>query len=219
MRIFLIIFFSFFCGSFFSQTFEMGSGLFFFKAEGALLQKNNSGTYQKLNTDGKNYFSLGATFNFYIPLYIKSTDLSVGVFSGASGFYNITENQRYKDPNLYQYDQLKNDVTKAAGVYLPLMFNLRAGRNATSNSISKVGIGFGAGLTLSGMNFDKYYYDRFFYASPSVNAELSLGKVKFRALLLLLPYKTYYIYDTGKKEKKYDISQFSVTMSITFGDD
>jgi hypothetical protein len=220
MRVFLIIFFSFLCGGFFSQTFEMGSGLFFFKTEGSVLQNNGTGTaYTKRTVDDKNYSAPGAAFNFYIPVYSKSTELSVGIFSGVSGFLKLKAGETSANKELYAYTQLRHSVSKASGFYVPLMVNLRTGRNATSNSVSKAGLGIGGGITLCGFNLDKYYFDKIFYAAPSMNAELSLGRTKFRFLYLIVPYKTYYIYDTGKKEKKYNISQFSVTMSITLGDD
>ena len=202
-----------------AQTFELGSGLFFYNVTGNVLTADYSGngTFIKKEITNKTYQPMGFCINYYHPFLYKSAEASVGIFTGLAGFI------RWKvppepDSRLYQYNQLGTTSSNTKGFQIPLLLNCRLGRNATKYSNAKVGLAFGGGITMSAFSYGDYYFDKFIYFPPTVNCDLVLGRTTFRMLYFITPYKTYYVYDTGQKESKYDFSQFSITANITLGD-
>jgi hypothetical protein len=219
MRKYLLIFiFSVTAIQLFSQIVDIGAGLFFYNVKGRVLTLNAGGT-QYSYTDLKNASGLssGPSVNAYFPIIKKSSDMTVGIFTGASCFSKFSF--QYDDEVLYDREQLNTKRRPTGGLQIPLMISFRLGAGASRTALKKSGVSVGAGAVVSYFSYSKYYYDKFLYCPPAVNADLALGKARFRFCYLLLPYKTYYIFSSGKKESKYNFGQFSATLTIQLNND
>ncbi len=211
-----------------AQCFEMGSGWFFVRAEGTVYYDNynssNNLTPVTVNSGGVFTGSglpdgIGLSASYYKPfLKSGSGNASFGVDAGLNLYLSLAGKRvsnTYVEFNKYG----SATAVHTKGFQIPIIALARLGNNATNYGTSNMGIGVGIGVMPTGFSTNPAYNDKVLYVPPVVMFELAGKRMTWRFTRALLPKHTYYIQSSGKKELRYDLTPFSITMVTTFGKD